>query len=291
MLRAVIMYASALSLLLTLVIVSTRSWARTDAILAYESLRGDVSSIYVRDAQRGIERQVTDATRNAYEPEWSPDWKLAYTFLRATRSFDIAILDVSSGLTQTAVETTAEPENTPRWLMDGRLSYVRFLLPMDILILTVPGDAPTVVVSGPGVNRDPCWLGQEELVFASDRDSIMDLYLLNTESGVLQRLTYDPAPDYNAACSHDGQLAFATTRDMNAEVYIIDPITLVETNMTQSPRSAEFNPAWLPDGRLSFVSDRSGNREIYILNSETSDWENVTNNPYNDNEPSWIPTS
>lgn len=68
-----------------------------------------------------------------------------------------------------------------------------------------------------------------------------------------------PAP------SPDGdRLAFVSTRDGNAEIYVLDVGDGDVTRVTRHEGSDE-HPSWSPDGaRLAFVSDRDGGRRVWV---------------------------
>jgi TolB protein len=63
----------------------------------------------------------------------------------------------------------------------------------------------------------------------------------------------------------NGWIAFESTRDGNAEIYVMRADGSHQLNLTNNP-AADFAPAWSPDGaRLAFISDRSGQQEIYVM--------------------------
>src|SRR6185503_1221019 len=60
------------------------------------------------------------------------------------------------------------------------------------------------------------------------------------------------------------KIAFASDRDGNLEVYVMDVDGGGQTRLTENP-GEDYSPAWSPDGsRLAFVSTRDGNAEIYV---------------------------
>lgn len=86
-------------------------------------------------------------------------------------------------------------------------------------------------------------------------------------------LTRDPAPDFGAVWSPDGtQLAFASGRDGNVEVYAMGRDGERPVNLTQHS-AWDADPCWSPDGAfLAFSSDRSGSggADLYLLGSGIS---------------------
>jgi TolB protein len=73
-----------------------------------------------------------------------------------------------------------------------------------------------------------------------------------------------PGLDDYPVWSPDGKrIAYTSNRDRNLEIYILDPVTGHEENVTRSSAIDNF-PAWTPDGRLSFVSNRDAGFDIYV---------------------------
>lgn len=87
----------------------------------------------------------------------------------------------------------------------------------------------------------------------------------------------------------NGQIAFESSRDGNAEIYVMNPDGTIERNLTNDPASDVF-PAWSPDGsQITFSSDRAepGNSDVYKMNADGSDVTRLTNSPGEDRGTSW----
>ncbi len=93
------------------------------------------------------------------------------------------------------------------------------------------------------------------------------------------------------------QIAFVSSRDGNAEIYVMDADGENQRNLTNHPNE-DFQPSWSPDGkRIAFISDRDGhvnirdspNYEIYVMDADGGNQLNLTNDPHNDKSPSWSP--
>ena len=73
-------------------------------------------------------------------------------------------------------------------------------------------------------------------------------------------------------------VVFQSTRDGNAEIYLLDPDGQ-STNLTDNP-AADTDPMWSPDGEwIAFVSDRSGKSEIYLLHVSGTRLVQITDQP------------
>ena len=88
-------------------------------------------------------------------------------------------------------------------------------------------------------------------------------------------------------------------KDLNAEIYLMDPNGKQIRRLTEQPKS-DFEPAWSPDGRqISFVSFRDLEQlpkgeihrgEIYVMNADGSNPINLTQSPERaDGVSSWSP--
>ena len=89
---------------------------------------------------------------------------------------------------------------------------------------------------------------------------------------------------------HKAQIAFTSTRDGNAEIYVMDADGKNQRRLTDSPRY-DGHPSWSPDGqRIAFVSQRGGFRiQIYVMDSNGENQTRLTHDGGNKREPSWSP--
>ncbi len=85
------------------------------------------------------------------------------------------------------------------------------------------------------------------------------------------------------------KILFTSTRDGNAEIYVMDFDGSNQTRLTNN-QAYDGDATWSPDGsQIAFSSDRDGNPEIYIMNADGSNVKRITNNPGEDNSPTWSP--
>jgi len=82
-----------------------------------------------------------------------------------------------------------------------------------------------------------------------------------------------PAVSYlvNAAAvvpGGNGPIVFASDRDGNSQIFVINADGSNQTRLTTNPAS-DTEPAFSPDGtRIAFTSNRDGNSEIYVMNAD-----------------------
>src|SRR3954447_16673824 len=88
----------------------------------------------------------------------------------------------------------------------------------------------------------------------------------------------------------NGQVAFASSRDGNYEIYAMDAAGTIQTNLTAN-QAGDLFPTWSPDGsKIAFASFRDlGNEEIYVMNADGTNQTRLTSSSGADAEPSWSP--
>jgi len=87
----------------------------------------------------------------------------------------------------------------------------------------------------------------------------------------------------------EGKIAFASSRDGNSEIYVVNSDGTGLTRLTNNP-AGDSSPAWSMDGtKIAFASDRDGNSEIYVMNADGSGQSRITTNPAGDYSPDWSP--
>jgi dipeptidyl aminopeptidase/acylaminoacyl peptidase len=75
------------------------------------------------------------------------------------------------------------------------------------------------------------------------------------------------------------RIAFVSSREGNAEIYLMHADGSGQTNLTKN-LSDDTNAVWSPDGsRIAFVSWRDGNDEIYVMHADGSDQTRLTGIP------------
>ena len=85
------------------------------------------------------------------------------------------------------------------------------------------------------------------------------------------------------------RLAFASLRDENWEIYVMNEDGGGLTRLTDNPAN-DVAPNWSPDGRrLAFASNRAGNFDIYVMNADGSEVTQLTDDPGDDFSPRWSP--
>ena len=87
----------------------------------------------------------------------------------------------------------------------------------------------------------------------------------------------------------NGKIAFASTRNGNREIYVVNADTTGLARLTNDP-SVDTDPAWSSDGkRIAFTSTRTGGDEIYLMNEDGTGQTQLTSAPGSDSNATWSP--
>lgn len=88
----------------------------------------------------------------------------------------------------------------------------------------------------------------------------------------------------------DGTIGFASDRDGDYEVYLMNADGSNVRQLTDNTRSIDWLPTWSPDGtRIAFASDRDGDFEIFLMNPDGADQLQLTHNQSFETGLSWSP--
>jgi Tol biopolymer transport system component len=133
-----------------------------------------------------------------------------------------------------------------------------------------------------------------ELVFATRRDGVGELYLVNDNGAGLIRLMTDRT-DLEPAWSPDGSrialrsnLPGSTGPGTNGEILLMNPDGSGLTNITNDPEAFDIMPAWAPGGEqlvYARITLATGATELYTINADGTARTRVTDGWH----PHWAP--
>lgn len=155
-----------------------------------------------------------------------------------------------------------------------------------------PTDVPT---GTPEVIEIPALGGR--LVFHSDRDGEIDIYVANADGSDVQRLTDAPGRDFEPAWSPDGStIVFSSDRDDpdNAQLYLMNADGSNQRRLPSPLVINQVGARWSPDGQwILFHSnpevDGMPRFDVFKIRPDGSDLVNLTNSPGNNFMADWSP--
>jgi Tol biopolymer transport system component len=225
--------------------------------------------------------------------------------LRSSHVVAAAILAAGLLVAATPARAAFPGANGPIALVSDRDSTTA--LNDEIYLTDEQGSSVVRLTSHPATDTQPAISPNgKQVAFASRRDTPefpnpegdLELYVMDAtdEDGDhngdhLRRLTDNAATDSAPAWSPGGRkLAFASTRDGNSEIYVMDADGAgTPMNLTNHPGSDQL-PVFSPDGtRLAFTTSRDGNFELYVMGADGSAPTNLTRHPANDAWPEFSP--
>ena len=100
---------------------------------------------------------------------------------------------------------------------------------------------------------------------------------------------FTPKPTATPSPAPAGRIAFASNRDGNDEIYVMNADGARLVRLTNYP-GHDGELSWSPDGsKIAFSSVRDGKLEIYVMNADGTGQVRLTNNPGGNWSPSWSP--
>ena len=147
------------------------------------------------------------------------------------------------------------------------------------------------------LNLTPSWSPDgRSIAYTSYRRGFPDLVISNIFAGTMEEPAKGCVAASGQACqnylpvfSPDGQqLAFASSRDGNPEIYVMNRDGSNLRRVTHNP-AVDFTPTWSPSGtQIAFLSDRSGSPQIYTMSPDGTGVRRVSFESYAD-RPTWSP--
>ena len=274
-----------------------RYFAYVDAM----NITPDATQLWVLRIKDGKCFSITDGRFNDWSPTWSPDGKYLYFVSNRTGSMDLWQQRIGKDgmpVDSSQPVTTGIGIRHALLSQDGmRFAYSKGRLVANLWRVPIKKNIPATWKDAEQVTFDQAFIefvdvssDGERLLFSSDRAGNQDLWTMSLESGEMQKMTTDPAPDWSPAWSPDGKgIVFYSARSGNRDIWLIPMSGTPMRQMTKNEES-DVNPVWSPDGKqIAFASGRKGNLDIWVIPSEGGEAKQVTVHPSEDAYPQWSP--
>jgi hypothetical protein len=256
---------------------------------------GNVAELLTKPRGLGGELNVS--------PSLSPDGsKVAFLSERGLFSIDLYIADARTGEVIDSVSRTAiDPHfsslqfiySAGGWNTAGdRFAFAAVTAGRAALAIYHVGHRRVdheIPLSGVDEAFNPTWSPDgRQIAFSGLAGGLTDLFVVDTASGAVSRLTNDPYADIQPAWSPDGRrIAFATDRfttklptlDVGRyQVALIDPASRQIEPVAGFEDAKNMNPQWAADGRtIYFLSDRGGITNVYRVTPGSENLRQSTN--------------
>jgi dipeptidyl aminopeptidase/acylaminoacyl peptidase len=233
------------------------AWGPDGSRLAYYD--GTALQIAVADLASGGSIELPTEASFFSEPSlgWSPDGtriSIAEEFTSSSPTAAISAIHVDgSGTDLLDIGCCLVAFQSPSWSPDGsRIAFVGIEVDESFgIIFSFP---QILDLSMPGVLEDPpgCDLANtSDVAWSPDGEKLAlaaqeHLFILDFQTGTCTQITRGPWSDLSPSWSPDGaRLAFSSTRDGNAEIYVVGADGSGLTRITRNA-VADFTPAWRP---------------------------------------------
>jgi TolB protein len=265
--------------------------------IAFETNVNGNWDIYLLDVRTALVRNLTNNPADDLSPSWSPNGReiIFYSDRNGDHSAELHIMNMDTLKLRLFTEERGDYRRAV-WSPDGH--EVAYTIGYGQLQLA---NTDGTLRRPLGYGFSPTWSpdGRWILYYADSLDSLnAEIYALDTSATVLLNLSRNVAHDWSPAWSPDGNsVAFVTSRDGNAELYLMENLCLVVTascdfslrRLTYDV-SNDSSPAWSPDGKtLVYESQHSQNYDLYLIDLDTLRSTPLLITPANERYPAWRP--
>lgn len=242
--------------------------------------------IYLVGATDTREYPVVMLDDGAADPSYSPDGSQIVYVANSGPTKQLFVADFLGREPRQVTQFTSGEVGAPTWSPDGTaLAFAATLdtTSYEIYTIKIDGSALTRITDNKVDDLDPSWSPDgTQLVWASDiigRRAFQIVARTLSQTAVRQ-LTESSGSNLSPAFSPDGSsILFSSTRDRNADVYIMRADGTDERLISFDSDAENRYPSWSSDGAfIVFTSTRNGGVEnIFVMRPDGKNIEQITN--------------
>ncbi len=174
-------------------------WSPDGNKIVFISNRDGNNELYIYDLEAKTTERLTTNNNNDHKPDWSSDGKtILYTSERSGK-YDIFALDLATGRTRRLTYFKSQEQAAPRWSHDGsKFTYAshEYAGRDDIIIREYHNSDFTRLTNILATNIFPAFSPSgDQVLFVSNRDGQVDIYILSSDGKSIFRLTEDDAEE------------------------------------------------------------------------------------------------
>jgi dipeptidyl aminopeptidase/acylaminoacyl peptidase len=285
-------YVTVAEALITTVLFTVTCTPRIDdtpgekLVVSSRSYGDDDYNLYIMETDGSGSQRLTDNIGDEFSPEISPDGNRILFLIWTQGGRSLRVLDRVSR--QETVLPTQEVDRAI-WSPDG--SRIAFVRGGRLFQMKSDGSQESAITFGTD-DHNPYWSPDgARIVFTRG----LRVFLVNADGSGLRQVSDEPrlsgpwSPDGRSivltrlreSCDYSFYYCYYYGPSwINSDLVVFDVASGAETDLTQTPGTAEWSPVWAADGqRIFFLFASGGNPDVYAIRLDGSPAVNLTASP------------
>lgn len=221
--------------------------------------------------------------------------EVVYTVLESAVQQSLMKLKLEGGTPERLHADALTSEFEPSFSADGRFyTFIqsRGNLNLKLMIRDTKNSRDAVFDPGGGfasLRRPSIAPDGSRVVFSIPAGNGQSLISVNNEGKDRRELTQGGLNSWAAFSPGGKEIAFASSREGDYEIFVISAAGGTPRRLTRSP-GLDLRPAWSPDGkRIAFTSNRAGRYQIHVMDADGNNVRAVDHVSDRDDYPAWHP--